>query len=283
METQTIAEFETSPKGIVEQLLDIAEKYDCMSEIGNATSWRWKEGIITRMPKIKTVAKILRAAYNTEDPHVWYRESSGDLKKYIKNSFELSYNNITYFEPKDIYEAMCFISISDGKGILFEELVNRLCVLKFSKGMDLNEDSQDYDFDYINKVHSKWAVRVAEDFLSNFGVSTNEEGYYSLGVDTTNSTESLVFFINEINSLQAKLLKFCSHFDMWRYITVSLTDQEMIELELELLSVYKRFMSKSNSMTSFEGRDKSQMRTRVFSFSAISLNNQPKEVLTWQN
>ena len=133
METHIQYSHDPCPKGIVNQLLEIAKENDAMNEIGGATGWRWQEGIISRMPKKKTVARILTKAFKSSNPEIWLKNVEGDLKVFVKNAFNLTYEIVNNYEPKDIYEALLIISTHDGRGIKYDELVFRIAYINFCK------------------------------------------------------------------------------------------------------------------------------------------------------
>jgi len=113
----------TKPQSIVEQLLEIAKTHDAMDVIGGSTSWRWQEGLITRMPKIKTVTAILTKAFNSENPNVWIEETSGHLKQYLMSAYSVKdLHPILVDNIEDMFEVLFVYSLTDGRGSTYDEL-----------------------------------------------------------------------------------------------------------------------------------------------------------------
>ena len=278
METQEIHTSDPCPKGIVNQLLEIAKENDAMNEIGGATGWRWQEGIISRMPKTKTVAKILRKAYGTEDPRVWYQSVDGDLKKFVKNAYSISDCNQLYLDPQNIFEAVCYLSLIDGRGITLKELSNRLSFIKFAQSFQDEDYFIEINEDLIIELNGKWAKEFASNTLRKWDVNIFD-GFYKLESNTHNSSEKLVRYQIEISALRNKMVGNNSHFDMWKYYSVALSDTEMIEVELKLIEYYKELLLDISIRTKKSFRDPNELRSRLFSISSITLPMEKKEGL----
>jgi hypothetical protein len=282
VETQIQYSHDPCPKGIVNQLLEIAKENDAMSEIGGATGWRWQEGIISRMPKTKTVAKILKKAYGTDDPCEWLPHINGDLKVFVKNAFNLSRKYST-LSPKDIYEALLIISTHDGRGVTFDELVFRLAYLHFCKNNDYSDEHFiQVDEELILKVSEGWAIKKAKDLLDKFEIKANSDNYY-VNEGRTSFSDDLNKYIQEITKYRLGSVGANSHFDMWRSTFVGLSDQEMVELEYKVIEYKKQLLEEIRSRQSRDFREKSLQKTRVFNFTCITLPNQSGESLKWKN
>ena len=277
METQEIHTSDPCPKGIVNQLLEIAKENDAMNEIGGATGWRWQEGIISRMPKKQTVAKVLKKAYGTNDPELWSENTTGDLKRFIKNSFGLSGQELILKSPRDVYETLFLVSLTDAGLISFEELVYRMSDLKFYKEIDI-VNSKDYfeiNDELVLSLNKAWAEKKVTNCIDKFEPEV-KDGLYFIGGKKTFSDSVFINFYQEIMQIRHKKVHASSIYDMWRTYQVNLTDREMIDLEYKLIDVYEDFVK--NSKKSEILKDDTS-RTRMFSFSGISLSNKPNEVL----
>ena len=273
METTAIEAIDPCPKGIVSQLLDIAKANDATSEIGGATGWRWQEGIISRMPKVNTVAKVLRKAYGTNDPNVWVENCSGDLRKFLQNIYALEGKVLTNFEPQNLFEAVCYTSLVDGRGVTKEELSYRLSFIKYAQSYEDDGYFIDIDEKLVLKLHFEWANSTVEKFLNKYEISCDNDGFYSIPSDNINSNEKLTRYQVEIGQLRHKLVGSNSRVDMWRNFTVALNDKEMIEVELKLLEYYKNLVSEIKKRTSSGFRCPSDQATRIFSISSVTLKN----------
>ncbi len=233
METETLSFAEDlCPKDIVTQLLEIAKAHDALDEIGGATSWRWQEGIISRMPKTKTVSKVLRKAFRSEEPREWYAKCSGDLQVFIKNTFMSDSRELDNFEPKDIYDAYCAFIISTGMGISFLELVNALCDLRFVKS---NVEDDDFAFvlnhEVASSLYGEWAAKKVSDFLKIQDLKKGKDGLYRAPNYLHFCSDRLAEYLREIEALRFRVVGKTSVVDMYKSHFVALTDEEMIHIE----------------------------------------------------
>jgi len=273
VETETLSFTEDlCPKDIVTQLLEIAKAHDALDEIGGATSWRWQEGIISRMPKTKTVSKVLRKAYCSEDPIVWFQETEGSLRKFIKNNFLSGYRDYSDFEPADIYDTLFIILTRNTRGVSFEELVLNFSVLKFLKN---NKNEDDYSF-FMNQntaveLYGAWATRKVSHLISLLGMEKNSDGFYSGNIHTQFVNEKIEIFKLEIQSLRFRVVGGGSKVDMFRSNFVDLSYEEMIDLEWMIIDFHKKFKSKIDKITSDRSRRKESLEPRIFSFIANTL------------
>lgn len=282
METQEIHTSDPCPKGIVNQLLEIAKENDAMNEIGGATGWRWQEGIISRMPKKHTVAKILKKAYGTDNPSVWLNLTSGDLKMFIKNAFNLGAKVSRDYKILNIYEALIIISTHDANGITFDELVFRLSYLRFCKTSEFdNEHFIAIDETLILSLYKPWAMNKAKELIQKFNFELDEQGYYSSKVDVYFTDTNLHFFQLEIFRYRLKAVGGNSNFDMWRTNYVALSDDEMIEVEYKMIEYQKLLLKEIKSSRERNLADRSLRKTRVFNMSCISLPKKAGESLKW--
>lgn len=273
METETLSFAEDlCPKDIVTQLLEIAKAHDALDEIGGATSWRWQEGIISRMPKTKTVVKVLKKAFDSDNPVTWYNNTNGSLKRFIQNNMLSGYKDLSTFEPKDIYETLFIILIQNGRGANFDELVVNLAVLKFLK-LNSCEDENFFQVDkeLALKIYGEWAKKEVSDLILNFNLKENENGDYTSRYDVQFTSERMVIHRMEIQALRFKVVGGGSKVDMWRSTFTELTFDEMIHMEWMILDFYDNFRKELARIRAKEGRSKSNRTPRVFSFTTTTL------------
>ncbi len=272
METQTIAQpEETCPKDIVQQLLDIAKSHDALDEIGGATSWRWQEGIISRMPKTKTVAKILRKAYGTEDPYLWYQKTSGSLKVFIKNSLIVDGRVLDNFEPQDLYEAFLMFSVSNDRGCSFSEMVQSICDLRFIKA-NLKDDDlfMDLNHELAFETYGKWATKKVSDFIEASNVQKNNLDLYATSYDPQFVSDKMSDYMRELQGLRFQVVGKTSVFDMWRNNYVSLLDDEMIHIEKMYIKFNQEVLKEIEKLKSNPNRDEKLGTPRLLSITATS-------------
>jgi hypothetical protein len=273
VETETLSFAEDlCPKDIVTQLLEIAKAHDALDEIGGATSWRWQEGIISRMPKTKTVIKVLKKAFGTDNPVTWYNNTNGSLKRFIQNNMLSGYKDLSTFEPKDIYETLFIILIQNGRGANFDELVVNLAVLKFLK-LNSCEDENFFQVDkeLALKIYGEWAKKEVSNLILNLNLKENEDGDYTSRSDIHFTSERMVIHRMEIQALRFKVVGGGSKVDMWRSTFTELTFDEMIHMEWMILDFYDKFRKELAMIRAKEGRSKSNRTPRVFSFTTTTL------------
>lgn len=281
METQPISHIEdTCPKDIVQQLLDIAKSHDALDEIGGATSWRWQEGIISRMPKTKTVAKVLRKAYNSDDPYVWVDNVDGPLRSFILRTFKIKNQTYTKIEPKDIYEAAILLSLIDSRGFRFEEMITRLSFLKYAKNNDAEEYFVDTDYSLVCRLHEKWATKTLNSFLEKYNIP-NIDGYFLIGDSVDYTSPEMFKYQSEITYLRNKVVEGNSHFDYFGTHTVALSDEEMIYFERKIISFQKELLEEFKKCST-NSKELEASKTRLFSFTAISMPSKVQEDLKWK-
>jgi hypothetical protein len=285
VETQTIAEIETSPQGIVEQLLEIAKEHDCIGEVGNATLWRWKEGLITCMPKTKTVARLLTAAFKSDKPIDWFKNTSGELRKYIKNNFGLQdFNKLLEGDfIDDIYDSLLIVLLTSGEGRSFDELVYSFCFTRYASSLDPMEFYQKPDEEYVLNTYSTWASKKVLHCLEKMPHKV-EQGLYKVEGTNYITSEAHLSNVNYLMALRHRVVGYNSHFDMWRYTYVDLSNEEHIELEKEMIEIYSKFMKKALEKRKLEskfGRVKTST-TRIYGFTAVSIPR-GEEVWKWDS
>ncbi|CAM9960235.1 unnamed protein product, partial [Chrysoparadoxa australica] len=258
------------PRGIVGQLLEIAKENDAMSEIGGATSWRWQEGIISRMPKTKTVAKILTKAFETSEPNIWYEKTTGDLSSFIKKNFSVCDNFIGTInkEINDVYEAY-FLSSIMASGVTEEEAIYGLCYLKYARSLE--EESEFYpevEFSVVKSLHGNWAEQKLRDLVRKFKPFKVDDKFL-VKDETLITSESYVRYFLELSALRNKMVGFNSHFDMWRIFTTALSDEEHIMFERKFMSFFNSFTEEIRKLRNENVQV--NIKKRTFSFSCLTL------------
>tara|TARA_Y100000780_G_scaffold232562_1_gene266354 strand:+ start:66444 stop:67283 length:840 start_codon:yes stop_codon:yes gene_type:complete len=258
------------PQAIVEQLLDIAKNNDAMDVIGGSTSWRWQEGLITRMPKTKTVAAILTKAFNSEDPNVWINQiGNGELLDFLKGTFKARITtNIDLGEYiQDIYDSLFIMLAMKKSGVLHSEVLYNFSYFKYASSFENTEYFEIPTESALFTMYGKWAVSKLESIL-------NKCPTYKLEGDRLRIEESQITSelhtqnILEISKLRNKMIGFNSKHDMWRTAYIDLTDEEHIYLERQMLDYYKNLLEdlKTFSKSSFQHK-----KTRAFSISSFTL------------
>lgn len=276
VETLEISANEPCPRGIVGQLLEIAKENDAMSEIGGATSWRWQEGIISRMPKTKTVAKILTKAFGTDNPHTWLSKTEGDLKYFIKYNFGLEnwdkFLNGNFV--RDLYDSLFVIMAGSGKGTSHEELIHSFSYFKFAEGFIEDSDySVNPQREELIGLYGDWANKKLENVLENVFHEV-VDGKFKIPKCSFVASEKHLANVKKINELRLKTIGFNSHFDMWRFFNLDLTDDHHIELERELIKLYDKFLKKSLEVSEKSTLQATQNTvTRVYMFDVITIPN----------
>jgi hypothetical protein len=283
VEAQVENTTQAKPQSIVEQLLEIAKKHDAMDVIGGSTSWRWQEGLITRMPKTKTVAAILTKAFKTDDPKVWLGRLDGELKTFIKNVYSVTdrdsllINNIC-----DKYEVLFLYTVMDERGATIDELKFKFSLFKYAEVFeDENLYFEDLEESLVVSINGDWALKRINSFVEKYSVSQDENGFYSLGSGYSfSSSESVTKHIRELEILRLRIVGYNSHFDMWRFFSRSLTDREMVYIERKMLDYYETLMSDINNVNfRFDLEEEKTRKSRIFSLSTMTIPNQAGEEL----
>jgi len=272
VEAQVENTTQAKPQSIVEQLLEIAKTHDAMDVIGGSTSWRWQEGLITRMPKTKTVAAILTKAFKSDDPKVWLGETKDDLKRFIITAFQIPNLKVGSIKVSNIYEALIIMSVTDGRGSSFDDLVYKSAVLKYAcLYKDEDEHFINIDNTYVVQMHEKWATGLVENLIRKFNIPQNEEGLYYLGDGHSFSDEDFLRYRHEISLLRHRFVGNNSTVDMWRDFYIQLSDDDMINIEYKLLEYYKELVT--NVQDKYKANEYIGKRTtlRYFSLSSITL------------
>ncbi len=268
METETLSFAEDlCPKDIVTQLLEIAKAHDALDEIGGATSWRWQEGIISRMPKTKTVAKVLRKAYCSEDPIVWFNKTSGPLKAFIRNSMIGGKRELSSFEPRDIYDSLFMVLIVNGRGSSFDELVTNLAKFKFIKNNSLEDKiSFKFDLNLAIEIYGEWAKNKVDELINLYQPKKDGFGFYHVEGNIQFLSENYFFHQLEIHKLRISEVGASSETDMWRFENVALSDSEMIYIEKKILEFKEELDQDIAGFNKLKNRDHKKIMPRMISF-----------------
>lgn len=283
METQEINAVEPCPQGIVGQLLEIAKEHDAMSEIGGATSWRWQEGIISRMPKTKTVAKILTKAFKTDNPYTWLSKTNGDLNSFVKKNFKIKEHGFVDLglSVETIFDSLFVLKCSSKLGCTREEIISTFCYFKYAINFQDEDVIMIPENKKLTSLYGDWAKNKLEKILDKIPYVQEGESI-KLEVVGHNNSEKHTRNILELHSLQVKMVGFNSEHDFWNGYNYSLTDDENIRFELELIKFIKGFHEKISLERdkSLEYNTNALRKLRHYSFGVITLpSNQQKEGL----
>ncbi len=257
-------------QSIVSQLVDIAKTNNAMDVIGTSTGWRWQEGLISRMPKTRTVAAILTKAFSSENPMDWIRKVPDDLKWFIKANIlkNKDWDDITSFEVDDIYETY-FLTSWFGDQSLREEVVFGFCYFRYAKTIDNSiEEYVNPSSEKILSLFQGWAETKYDECVLKYDlgeVQRNSEGSWYQFINT----ESFTRYTAELAILRNKVVGFSSIFDMWKSSFFRVTDEEHIKIELEIKAFYDDLRSRYNSNKKTNQEISTKLRT--YSFSAITL------------
>jgi hypothetical protein len=256
-------------QNIVSQLVDIAKANNAMDVIGNSTSWRWQEGLISRMPKTRTVAAILTKAFRTDDPRDWLVKVPNDLKWFIKTNIlkDEAYDAITSLEVDDIYEAY-YLTIWSTGGASREEVIFGFCYFRYASTMDCKiEQYEAPSFDKVKALYGSWAEQKYNECVIRFDLESTErksQKPWSLFFNNESFTRRSA----ELAILRNKIVGFSSIYDMWKFSSFRVTDSEHIEIELEIKAFYEGLRAKYATKTDKPLGEKSKLRT--YAFSAIT-------------
>ena len=285
METLDVASLEEScPKGLVSELLELAKKHDALNTIKDSTLWRWQEGLITRMPKTKTVVKILREVFRTEDPLVWIENTSGELQSYLKRSCNLGQKISANYRVENIYEALTVISLHDNVGFHLNQLIYRIAFIKYCMSIEgEDEDLLRVEESKILNIYGDWAKTQAKKILLKFGLKPNKDGVYKGESGVYFTDENITYYQQQIIQYRIKFTGKSSNFDMWRTVFFALNNEEMIEFEYKVLDYYQKLLQELKEKENLPNRDMKSMKTRFLSVNCISLPNQPGESLKWKS
>ena len=284
MEAQVENTTQAKPQSIVEQLLEIAKTHDAMDVIGGSTSWRWQEGLITRMPKTKTVAAILTKAFKSDDPRLWVKNTKDELRNYLMCIYSLDeMNNIFAEQFDDKYEFLFYYSLADNRGATFDELVFKLALFKYAEVFrnDLVY-FEDLEEEIVLSVNGEWAKAKVNNLLKKFNPSIDDYGYLSLGAGyTLTVNEQCTRYLRELEILRLRIVGYNSHFDMWKHFAIALTDREMICLERKMKDFFDDFRNNIDKhVLPIDIEEEKTRKTRFFTLSSFSIPNSPGEELT---
>ena len=255
-------------KKIVKQLVEIAKKNNAMDVIGASTSWRWQEGLISKMPKTKTVTAILSKAFNTSDPREWLGKVPRELSWFIKTNILKSPN---FDEPKfpevnDVFEVYFLVTWTTN-ATKKEEVIFGLCYYKFASSIE--DDVELYEnpnLDRLLLIYGSWAHKKYQECLSKFEpsrefIQTNLPHYSFI------SSESYTRKLAELGNLRNRIVGFSSIHDMWNSVSFRVSDEEHIEIEKEMKAFYEKM--KEKYMRKGEKVSNAGTRLRTYTINAI--------------
>jgi len=275
------------PRGVAAELAAIAIDHDVIDTIGRATSWRWREGVISRMPKAATIARILSKSFKSDDPKVWHEKVGENLKPFVAQTFGIDTNRV--FESgetiNDIYDSLVAILIISNKATR-EELIYNLCFFKYASSLD--EDDEVYELPAAESIlgaYKIWAtIKLEKILLKNRYVL--KDGYYEYvtnGCDSIQiSSEKHARNILKINSLRSRIVGYNSYFDLWRASHFELTDEQHVQIEKKIINFSKELDSFIKDEFVLDDVKIKNAKKRLYSFSAISLATEG-EVLRWES
>ena len=259
-----------SAQNIVSQLVDIAKANNAMDVIGNSTSWRWQEGLISRMPKTRTVAAILTKAFRSEDPRDWIPKVPESIQWFIKANIlkDDFYDSIVSVEVEDVFEAY-FLTIWSCGGACKDEIIFGFCYFKFAQTIDCKIEQYDTpEFNEVRALYGSWALKKFDECTSKFDISGHERDDKSKPHSLFFNTESFTRKTAELAILRNKIVGFNSIYDMWRTTSFRVTDSEHIQIELEIKAFYEQLREKYALKENCSLDEPDAMRT--YSFSATS-------------
>jgi hypothetical protein len=227
-------------KSIAAELYNVAKANDALGAVGGSTSWRWQEGLISRMPKASTVAAVLTKAFESEDPLVWYEKVPKTLKGFVSDTYGLTAKRVLRSGTtiSDIYDSVVIVSVSTGTGATKEDLIYKLCSLKYAKSLDEDDDYELPDESFILSTYRPWAERKLEKVLLKNKFKYINKNYTVGAGHIYLSSEKHSRFCVEITNLRSKLVGYTSHFDMWRVCWYELTDKQHIEIERKIIKFH---------------------------------------------
>jgi len=256
-------------QNIVSQLVDIAKANNAMDVIGTSTSWRWQEGLISRMPKTRTVAAILSKAFKTDDPRLWLSHLPKDLQWFVNtNILKFSdFERTTFPEVRDVYEAYFLTSRLSGTTSQ-DEILFGLCYFKFASSLEESIDFYESpDLNEVMSVYGSWAKKKYDSCFLKFE-PTIKEKKDSPSTYNFISSESYTRKKSELMILRNKIVGFNSIHDMWNSISFRVTDEQHIDIEKEM----KAFFNSLKDKYIGQGRGDSVpgTRLRTYAVNAIS-------------
>ena len=283
MKAQVANKIETIHQSVIGQLLEIAKVHNAMDVIGGSTSWRWQEGLITRMPKAKTVAAILSKAFRSDDPRAWVGRVDGELKKFIENTFSVSeQDSLLIKKIEDKYECLFLIVLSDNGGTSIDQLIFQLSLFKYAEVFsDEYIYFKDLDENLVISINGDWAKKRIIFLMDKYNLVKDENDLYKLGEEYEfSSSVKNTMYIRELEILRLRIVGHNSHFDMWRFHSRSLTDRESIYIERRMLAYYETLMNEIDNIDfSFDLNEEKTRKCRCFSLSVMTIPNRPEEQL----
>jgi hypothetical protein len=256
----TSSDIQDSPKYIAQELYNLARDNDALDAVGASTSWRWQEGVISRMPKAATVAAVLTKAFGTEDPKVWHTKVGANLKGYVSSTFKIDLNRklIMGIGVSDIYDSMFIIALSANHtvGATKEDLIYKLCFLKYAVALDEEDIFELPDDEKILEVYGKWATNKLKSLLSKFECQFENDYYKISDVSIQLESEKHTQNVMELIKLRSRVVGFNSIYDMWKVNWFAMTDEQFIEVERKIIKFHNELLFYMENIISSNTHDK---------------------------
>lgn len=261
-------------KSIAAELYNVAKANDALGAIGGSTSWRWQEGLISRMPKASTVAAVLTKAFNSDDPNIWCKSVDSNLRDFIVKTFGIQTNNTLFSSDiiNDIYESAVFISISSGDGSRRDDLVYQLSFYKYSSSLD-DDDSyyEEPDKMVVLSMYGSWAERKLDKILDKFSFSKNGEYYTFMNENISVSSERHARNCLELVKLRSRVVGATSVHDMWRNHWYNLSDSQHIEIEKKMIKFFHEVDTYIRQNYNNSCRSDKTLKPRLYSYNAMMM------------
>jgi hypothetical protein len=253
-------------QNIVSQLVDIAKANNAMDVIGTSTSWRWQEGLISRMPKTRTVAAILTKAFRSDDPRVWLSKVPEDLSWFIKVNIikDKDFDAIAAVEVEDVYETYFLTSWFTGDTSR-EEIIFGFCYFRYA--CSIGNKIEVYEEPHVQQILSLfegWATKKFDDCTFKFDLEGSDREKKENWGQFFNS-ESFTRMSAKLAILRNKIIGFTSIHDMWRSSSFRVSDEEHIKIELEIISFYKDLRARYANKQNDDSHGSARLRTYAFS------------------
>jgi hypothetical protein len=263
------------PKGIAAELYNVAKANDALDAIGGSTSWRWQEGLISRMPKASTVAAVLTKAFDSNEPSVWYKKVDKNLATFIAKTFGIETNNKLFTGDiiNDIYESAVLISISSGNGSLRSDLIYQLSFYKYSSSLDDDDDSyyEEPDQMLILSMYGMWAERKLDKILAKFMFSKDGDYYTFMSENASVSSEKHARNCLELVRLRSRVVGGTSVHDMWRNHWYNLSDTQHIEIEKKMIKFFHEIDTFIRHNYDNSCKSDKTLKPRLYSYNAMMM------------
>lgn len=259
-------------KSIAAELYNVAKANNALDAVGGSTSWRWQEGLISRMPKASTVAAVLTKSFGTEDFNVWFEKAPNSLKPFIENTFQIKSGRelVKIDSIKDIYDSLVISMLTCGEGTSRDDLILNLCLVKYSKNLDQEDSYSEPSESVLLNLYSDWAKAKLDNILKKIS--------YKKDYDLLSISKKRVNITSEIHSnnmlelsrLRLSVVGYTSESDMIRSNWYELTDEQHFDIERKMLSLQndidKYIRQNYNNNCTNEA-----LKKRIYNYTAITL------------